>query len=154
MNDNRDSLASQLRVISVDFYRMLRRLTPNHHLTLSQGLTLRLLVKRGPQRLSELAAAESVSLPSMNSIVGRLEREGLAVKEPDPSDRRAVRISVTDEGRRYYDDLADIRHRFLKERLGELTEGEIAALEAALPAFEKLLDWEGSRPDDTGKEPQ
>src|SRR4051812_24849935 len=52
----------------------------------------------GPQRITELAAGEGVAQPTMTNLVGRLERDGLVERTPDPDDGRAARIAVTSEG--------------------------------------------------------
>src|SRR5688572_3710326 len=59
---------------------------------------LHTLAGSGPMRLSELTASERVTQPAMTQLVTRLERDGLAVRSPDPSDRRAVLVQVTPAG--------------------------------------------------------
>jgi hypothetical protein len=56
---------------------------------------LHTLAGSGPMRLSELTASERVTQPAMTQLVTRLERDGLAVRSPDPSDGRAVLVQVT-----------------------------------------------------------
>ena len=60
----------------------------------------------GPQRVTELAAAERVAQPTMTGLIGRLEADGLVRKTADPADARAVRVELTDAGR---DQLAAVR---------------------------------------------
>ena len=52
----------------------------------------------GGRRLTELADAASMSLSSMQELVDDLERRGIVEREPDPSDRRAKLIVLTDKG--------------------------------------------------------
>jgi DNA-binding MarR family transcriptional regulator len=54
----------------------------------------------GPQGLtpSELAAHLRVSKQALNYLLGQLERLGYLRREPDPDDRRARRIVLTDRG--------------------------------------------------------
>jgi DNA-binding MarR family transcriptional regulator len=52
----------------------------------------------GGRRLTELADAASMSLPSMQELVDDLERRGIVAREPDPSDGRAKLIVLTDTG--------------------------------------------------------
>ena len=52
----------------------------------------------GGRRLTELADAASMSLPSMQELVDDLERRGIVAREPDPSDGRAKLIVLTDKG--------------------------------------------------------
>ena len=52
----------------------------------------------GGRRLTELADAASMSLSSMQELVDDLERRGIVERQPDPSDRRAKLIVLTDKG--------------------------------------------------------
>ena len=52
----------------------------------------------GGKRLTELADAASMSLPSMQELVDDLERRGIVERRPDPSDGRAKLIVLTDSG--------------------------------------------------------
>ena len=54
----------------------------------------------GGKRLTELADAASMSLPSMQELVDDLERRGIVERQPDPSDGRAKLIVLTDRGAR------------------------------------------------------
>ena len=58
--------------------------------------------------------------------------------EPDPGDRRAVRLSLTDSAQRDVDRWRDERAAVVAEGLGRLDPGERQALAAALPALTRL----------------
>ncbi|UOZ08924.1 MarR family winged helix-turn-helix transcriptional regulator [Amycolatopsis sp. WQ 127309] len=132
-------LAHRLRPLVFRLYHQVRRQTPQLTLTLTQGSVLSELVNGGPRRMSALAEFEQVKLPSMTDVVSRLERLGLATRAPDPADRRAVLVDVTDEGRRFYAEMVTAREEFLRERLIAMDDADRAAIEAALPALAKLL---------------
>jgi DNA-binding MarR family transcriptional regulator len=133
-------LARELRPLLFRLYYMVRRQTPQLTLTLTQGSVLAELVRGGPRRMSALADLEGVRMPSMTDVVRRLERLGLVAREADPADRRAVLVRVSDEGRRFYDELRVAREEFLRERLAVLDPGERDAIDAAIPALRRLLD--------------
>src|SRR5687768_17230834 len=61
---------------------------------------LSVLVFAGPKRIGELARIEQVEPPTMTRLVDGLVRDGLAVREADPDDARAVRVRATPAGRR------------------------------------------------------
>lgn len=134
------ALATSLRPLVFRLYYVVRRQTPPHKLTLSQGAALSRIVTAGSLRMGELAAAEEVRLPTMTELVARLEREGLARRAPDPQDRRVVLVEATDQGRLLYADLVTAREEFLRERLARLSREDRAAIEAALPALNRMLD--------------
>ena len=102
-------------------------------------LVLARLDAGGPQRVTDLAAAERVAQPTMTGLIGRLEADGLVRKTADPADARAVRVELTDAGR---DQLAAVRAEraeALQARLDLLDDDARAALAAALPALDRLI---------------
>jgi DNA-binding MarR family transcriptional regulator len=96
----------------------------------------------GPRRITELAASEAIAQPSVTTLVGRLERDGLVRRAPDPADARAVLVHLTDAGRERLAAMRASRTAVVEQRLGALTADERALLEAALPALDKLIDGE------------
>jgi DNA-binding MarR family transcriptional regulator len=94
----------------------------------------------GPQRVTALAGAEGVAQPTMTTLVARLERRGLVARGSDPEDARAVRVAITDQGRERLEARRATRVAVLADRLGALDADERAALEAALPALDKLTE--------------
>jgi DNA-binding MarR family transcriptional regulator len=81
-------------------------------------------------------------------IVKRLEAEGLVTREPDPADRRAVRLHLTGAGEREARRLLAARQAALTTLLGGLGERERAALERLL---ERLLASVTSGGDDANR---
>jgi DNA-binding MarR family transcriptional regulator len=66
-----------------------------------ESAQLTVLLWPGPDgmRPSDLAARMKVSKQALNYLLGDLERLGYLEREPDPDDRRARRIRLTDRGR-------------------------------------------------------
>ena len=94
-------------------------------------------------RLCELNAPEGVSQPAMTQLVTRLEREGLVERASDPTDGRAVVVTVTEAGRTAVARRREGRARALADLLRGLPEEDHAAILAALPAIERLGDLAG-----------
>ena len=55
-------------------------------------------IKADGSRLTELAAQARMTLPAMSELVDDLQRLGIVERRPDPSDRRAKLICLTEEG--------------------------------------------------------
>jgi DNA-binding MarR family transcriptional regulator len=89
----------------------------------------------GSLRITELAELEQLTQPGMTTLINRLEDAGLATREPDPSDRRAVRVTITPAGARRVLENRDARAARLLTRIHQLSEEDQAALAAALPAL-------------------
>ena len=64
----------------------------------AQARLLAQIEQHGPSRISELAAADHCSQPTMTTQVQRLEAGGWAERRADPTDARAVLVSVTAVG--------------------------------------------------------
>ena len=114
----------------------------------STGISLpqyRLLVSAsgGSQRASELAAAVGVSRPTLTSLVDGLEQAGLLRRVPVPTDRRGIRLELTDEGRS-----ATARaERALAARLLRLIDGDVhdvvQIVKGVVSGVSAALDREG-----------
>lgn len=109
---------------------------------LSHGLlsALATVNKDGPMRLAELAQIEQVSAPSTTRLVAELEAQGLVSRRSDPDDGRAVLISITAAGSDTVVRVRSARGAMVQELFGQLSDDEIAAIEAALPALERTLE--------------
>ena len=90
----------------------------------------------------DLAARERVSAPAMSKHVDRLERAGLAEREPSADDRRRVGLTLTDEGQRVLRRVRSRRTAWLASRLRGLSPDELAAVEAAVEPLSRLLEEE------------
>jgi DNA-binding MarR family transcriptional regulator len=98
------------------------------------------LASAGPQRVTELAAFESIAQPSATALVGRLEAQGLVARADDPADRRAVLVSVTPAGEAVLRERRAARAEVLGARLASLDDAERATLAAAVPLLQRLAE--------------
>jgi DNA-binding MarR family transcriptional regulator len=93
--------------------------SPAGDLTVAQWRMLALLDdSSGGIRLTDLAEASGMSLPSASRMVNRLVTRGFVRSEPDPIDRRAVQITLTDAGRSTVEDVMRRRHEVVASALG------------------------------------
>jgi DNA-binding MarR family transcriptional regulator len=89
-------------------------------------------------RVGELARNLGVRVPSATEQIIKLERAGLARREPDPADSRAVRVMLTPEGRAAVESANQRRNAVMADILASLTEQDREALAAALPVIDKI----------------
>ncbi|MEU5880751.1 MarR family transcriptional regulator [Spirillospora sp. NPDC047279] len=79
---------------------------------------LRLLADEdGPLRPGEVAARLAVEAPHVTRMVQRLEKAGYVERVPDPDDRRAHRVRLTDAGRDAVDCLRAVGRQWMDEAL-------------------------------------
>lgn len=70
----------------------------------------------GGRRMTELADAIILSKSGLTSLVDRMEREGLLERRPDPTDRRAILVTLTAHGADRFRE-ASQRHRTLVRQM-------------------------------------
>lgn len=120
-----------------------RYLVDSAGLSPSASTVLYRLDTDGPVRLTALATAAEMSQPSMTQLIQRLERRDLVTRSPDPADKRATLVSITDTGRQLFLDGRDGVHNRLRVLLTRLPEAERAALHlaahVALPIIDTLI---------------
>ena len=131
---------AELAPVLREFALSLVRDAPQDSLSRTAAATLSVLERGGPQRVTALAAHESVSQPAMTGLVQRLEAAGLVSRESDPGDGRAALIAVTPAGsvalaarRRGHEDA-------IAARLELLSSYDRALLAAAAPALVHLME--------------
>ncbi|MFY9928328.1 MAG: MarR family transcriptional regulator [Streptosporangiaceae bacterium] len=126
--------------------RLFRSINTADGLSLTAAATLATLERSGPSRLTSLAVREGVTQPAMTQLIVRLQDSGLVDRSADPSDGRVVQVRITDEGRALLARRRAARAGRLALILDQLSPGELAALEAALPAIDALVNARGAEP--------
>lgn len=100
------------------------------------------LLYRHPRTLSELAACQAVTLPTMSRTVSALVERGWVRRVEDPEDRRRVQVEITEEGRALFDKLRERAQVLLAARLTALTPEERNVVMAGLEVLEKIFATE------------
>ena len=93
-------------------------------LSMARTKVLRRLCEQGPTRQSVLAADFALSPHSITDIVDGLERLGMAERRPDPVDRRAKLVAITDAGRTALHVANATWERLLTQIFGSLSEAD------------------------------
>ncbi|MFC1419525.1 MarR family winged helix-turn-helix transcriptional regulator [Streptacidiphilus cavernicola] len=144
MAEQREEDITELAELLVGIHRLIRR-------RLRQDLTgprlrgaqvelLRLV--RGHPGIGVAAAARELHLAgnSVSTLVNQLVADGLLVREPDPQDRRAVRLTVSGAAAERMAGWDAKRGDLVNRRIAALSEQDRAALSAALPALRGLAE--------------
>ncbi|MFF6996651.1 MarR family winged helix-turn-helix transcriptional regulator [Streptomyces sp. NPDC008313] len=103
-----------------------------HHLercglgvTPAQSRLLRALAHySSPPRMADLAERMEVVPRAVTTLVDGLEASGTVRRVPDPTNRRVIRIEITDEGHRALGELRGARRSAAQEILAPLTAGQ------------------------------
>lgn len=115
------SVARQLRGASRD------ALVP-WDITPSHLRALRVLRRFGTMRLSELSEHLHIAPRSATEVVDALESRGLAERRPDPGDRRATLVEVTEHGAGVLDAVRGTEAERIFGRLGQADRADLARI--------------------------
>ena len=81
---------------------------------------------------AQLARRVAIEQPTMVRTIDRMERDGLVTRTPDPSDRRASRITLTERGWNLRDALVPLAAGVNEAATATLTDDEVETLERLL----------------------
>jgi DNA-binding MarR family transcriptional regulator len=93
----------------------------------------------GPASQQELAAQLRVAPSTMSATIDALEKRGWVSRERDENDRRVVRISLTDAGRKMLETTDDFAASALDSLISVLSEEEIDKALAGLRVLRDLF---------------
>ncbi|MFJ9041162.1 MarR family winged helix-turn-helix transcriptional regulator [Streptomyces sp. NPDC102406] len=112
------------------------RLRELHGIVTSQFEALRYLRDHPACRVADLAGEFAIGIGATSKTVDRLERQGWAVRQPNPSDRRSSLLALTDDGSR----LVDAAEQTYNDAVAELIGGTLdrPSASAVAQALSKL----------------
>jgi DNA-binding MarR family transcriptional regulator len=101
-------------------------------ITLPQMHTLEILGAAGQLRMKELAEKMGITTGALTVMVDRLVRAGLVARQPNQEDRRSIRVALTPEGEKYFQEHHQLHHQLTHELASALEPGELTALLAII----------------------
>ncbi|MEW2293027.1 MarR family transcriptional regulator [Streptomyces sp. NPDC006743] len=117
------------------------RLRERHGIVTSQFEALRYLREHPGARVADLAAEFAIGIGATSKSVDRLEKQGWAVRQPNPSDRRSSLLTLTDDGSRLVDAAEETFGDALAELIGDALDGSsVAAVARALATLRSALE--------------
>ncbi|MFH8369922.1 MarR family transcriptional regulator [Streptomyces sp. NPDC018031] len=118
-------LAEQLLRLTRRLHRAQRRYLEPLGVTPAQARLLRTVAHLDgdgrPPRMADLAQRLEVVPRAVTTLVDALEQHGSVRREPDPANRRVIRIELTDTGRETLRALRDARRAAAEDVLAPLT---------------------------------
>ncbi|MCX4834115.1 MarR family transcriptional regulator [Streptomyces sp. NBC_00006] len=129
-------LAEQLLRLTRRLQRIQRRQLEPVGITPAQSRLLRTLVHyETPPRMADLAQRLEVVPRAVTTTVDGLEAADLVRRAPDPTNRRVIRIELTDKGRAALRELRSARRAAAEEILAPLDKEQRAQLTVLLNAL-------------------
>ena len=133
---SRAQVADRLHSLAIHLLRAVRVEDDRSGLTGPRLSALSVVTFKGPITLTELAAAEHVTAPTMTRLVQGLEAAGMIRREAHSTDGRSIRLSATAQGRRALELARTRRIAAMQELLSELTAQEFKVVQSAILALE------------------
>ena len=121
---DREKASEALRDFYQRSHRLIDRIMTARGASFSRARVLMLIARDGPLRSIDLAGAFGYAPRTVTEAIDGLERDGLVRRAPDPGDRRAKRISLTDAGRSAVAAAEESRVRYIDGVFGGLTADE------------------------------
>ena len=122
---SRTAVADAVHSAAIHVLRGVRQEDARTGLSPARLSALSVLVFGGPMRLTDLARAEHVTLPTMTKLVAALETGGLVQREPAPEDARAVRLSATSNGKAVLQEARRQRVERLARAMDDLSDAKV-----------------------------
>ncbi|MFE9851864.1 MarR family winged helix-turn-helix transcriptional regulator [Streptomyces sp. NPDC005576] len=123
IDDSEDVLVDGLARSAFQIMGVLTRLGAEHDLSLTQLRVLGILRDRRP-RMSDLAAFLGLDKSTLSGLVDRAVRRGLMTRAPNPTDKRAVDVLITDAGRELAEQMFEEFRAALAPATGRLDEAQ------------------------------
>jgi DNA-binding MarR family transcriptional regulator len=123
-----------------DFNTIFIRLPSVRRLNFSALSVLHTLSRKGPLRLTDLLATEQLKQPALTSLAAKLEQDGLVSRRPDPSDGRAVLLSLTREGKQVVRSRRADRMANLSRLVDQLNDEEREVLAGTARVLGRLVE--------------
>lgn len=115
-----EPLVSAYAELYLQLMRTMDRRMAEQGASLSRTKLLLCLQKRGPLRATDIADFFSQSPRTVTEAIDGLERDGLVERKPDPDDRRAKFISVTEKGLEAAAKTEPLRRQLIEQTFGTL----------------------------------
>ena len=96
--DRDDTLAEAFRSVAHQLRRISVESLARWEVSPSQSRALRVVTRHGAIRLTELSEHLRIAPRSTTEVVDDLQAKGLVERRPDPQDRRATLVAVTEQG--------------------------------------------------------
>jgi DNA-binding MarR family transcriptional regulator len=137
----RDREADELNDELMRFVRLLK-MAAQGEVGLDRSLVMLLwpLLHEGPMRLRDLAEAKGSDASTVSRPPAQLVRAGLLRRDPDPADRRACLVDLTEGGRDFCERLIAARRRAITDALQDWSPERVRAFTEMFREFNQAVE--------------
>ncbi|QRM56878.1 MarR family transcriptional regulator [Sinorhizobium sp. BG8] len=108
--------------------RLVNECMMDEGVSLARSKFLLLLECQGPQRSTDIASALGFAPRTVTEAIDGLERDNLVIRQPDPKDRRAKIVSITETGRTVINAAQQPQHKTLDAIFAALDDSQRSQL--------------------------
>ncbi len=101
-------------------------------LTLSQMHTVEILSSQGALKMKELAEKMGITTGTLTVLVDRLEDAGMVERKPHETDRRSIRVLLTEKGLAHAREHHKLHNRLTQELISDMSPEEMEGLARCL----------------------
>ena len=98
------------------------------------------ILSSGPRRITEIACIERVTQPAITLLVNRLAERGWVERVADPSDGRAVLVSLTSAGAQAFEQLRAEYRAMLHAEMAMLCDEDVDTLARSVEILDELIE--------------
>lgn len=120
-------------------HRLLDRRMAAQGASLARAKMLMFMNKHAPVHAADIAECFNLAPRTVTQAIDTMERDGLVRRVPDPADRRAKRLDITDMGRQVLEQTEPLRREIVDLAFGTLTDEEAAQLDHILAKLEDAI---------------
>ncbi|HEX8803893.1 MAG TPA: MarR family winged helix-turn-helix transcriptional regulator, partial [Acidimicrobiales bacterium] len=141
-----EDLADEFFAVAHALKRLVNSRVQHTGLSMARLRVLFQLVGGGSIRMGELSQCVDVAPRTMTSTVEAMVRDGLVERRPDPADGRATIVSITEAGRRSFEEGRRHQARAVADLFHVLDDRQRAALVDILGRLGAAVDAAASGP--------
>jgi DNA-binding MarR family transcriptional regulator len=136
MDKAADRLLALMSVYHKNLFRINKRISG---LEAAQYRVLGVLMKQGPQSISDIGRTLFISKPYMTVLIDSLMEKGWIERHSDPNDRRVVRITMTQGGEKHLRRVFEIYKADIKILFASLERDDISQLCSSLEHLQEII---------------
>jgi DNA-binding MarR family transcriptional regulator len=137
-----DEMAERLRLVFRSMKRQAASVSGSDAPSHTETFILALLDEKGPMTPSALSVAQNVRPQTTGQALDAMCTRGWVGRDPHPTDRRQILISLTTTGRRALAKGRRLRQAWLVRELGRLKPADRRLLSSSITIFERLFQTE------------
>lgn len=135
-----EEIAQSVRPALTKLYVLYFRIANQSDLTGPQLTILGRLAEDGESRISHVAQAEGIQMPTASNALHQLEQRGMVYRIPDENDRRGVRVGLTHMGHREFQRVGHERDQYIATMLATLPPEDLEKARVAAEVINRLVE--------------